>query len=221
MQQIDLGGLGKPELRERLGAALQEVEALRGSVDRLLRQASRPSVLRHSGHPDDFVPAGWAERHGIQIPRASGVFQSDEAWVRVEHGVIVGAGLNNQSILCLAISLGKLDQGAEHHGNLYKDWRAAFLARVDPSRSGGGGSDTPDAWSKEDRYSKLQRRVEQDHIAAMDCIVASRPKARHLAAFQANQAGFVAAFKTVARTMADIDREAEEALEKLRKKISV
>ena len=200
---------------------IAEVDRLRDAVRRLIRQPSAPTVVTHASHDDDFVPAGWTERHGIEIPRADGVFESGTAWVRIKHGVIVGAGLKNQSILSLAISLKLLDQGAEQSANQYKDWRTAFLAGVDPVKwSAEQGRGDPEAWSKEDRYSKLQRRVEQDHIAAMDCIVASRPKARHLAAFQANQAGFVAAFRTVARTMADIDREAEEALEKLRKKVS-
>lgn len=200
---------------------IAEVDRLRETVRRLLRQPSAPTVVTHSSREDDFVPAGWTERHGIEILRADGVFESGTAWVRIKHGVIVGAGLKNQSILSLAISLGLLDQGAEHRANQYKDWRTAFLAGVDPVKwSAEQGRGDPEAWSKEDRYSKLQRRVEQDHIAAMDCIVASRPKARHLAAFQANQAAFVGAFKTVGSAMAEIDREAEEALEALRKKAS-
>lgn len=193
---------------------IDEVERLRDSVGRLLRQSSPAPVISHASRHDDFVPAGWTERHGIEIPRADGIFESSGAWVRIKHGAIVGAGLKNQSILSLAISLEHLDEGWADRGDQYKDWRAAFLTSVDPVKwSAEEGRGDPDAWSKEDRYSKLQRRVDQDCLSAMDCIVASRPKAKHLAAFQANQKAFVEAFKTVAQAMVEIDREAEEALE--------
>ena len=196
---------------------IDEVERLRDSVSRMLRQSSPPPVISHASRNDDFVPSGWTERHGIEIPRADGIFESSGAWVRIKHGAIVGAGLKNQSILLLMISLELLDQGAERHSSLYKDWRAAFLSRLEPSNSGGEGDDNPDAWSKEDRYSKLQRRVDQDCLSAMDCIVAIRPKAKHLAVFQHNQGKFVEAFEAVARAMNEINREAEKALEEARK----
>jgi hypothetical protein len=216
MQVSDVEGLKKPELKTRLKDSLQELDRLRESVGRLIKQSNTPYPIKCHNPDGDSVPDGWAARHGITIPRADGIFESASAWVRVKHGVIVGAGIKNQSILCLAISLSLLDQGAEHHGNLFKDWRAAFLSRLDPSRSGQSGSDNPDAWSKEDRYSKLLHRVDQDHLAAMDAIVAIRPKARHLAAFQANQNAFVAAFETVARAMVDINDEAAKELERIK-----
>ena len=112
------------------------------------------------------------------------------------------------------VSMEQLDHGWVSRADQYKDWRAAFVSSVDPVKwSAEEGRGDPLAWSKEDRYSKLQRRVNQDHIAAMDSIVASRPKAKHLAAFHANQGAFVGAFKTVAKAMAQIDQEAEKALE--------
>ena len=206
---------------------IDEVGRLRETVRRLLRQPSPTPGTGHGWHPDDFVPAGWAERHGVSVPRADGIFESPEAWVRLKHGVIVGAGLKSQSILSLAVSLGKLDQGAEFHANLYRDWRAAFFSRLDPTRSGGKGSDSPEAWSKEDRYSKLLHRIDQDHIAAMDGIVAEKPKARHLAAFHGKknatkeeidkaQAAFVQAFHTVVSAMVEINREADDARERVK-----
>lgn len=201
----------KPELRVALKTALEELKILRDSVGRLLRQSPAPTVTSHTSREDDSVPAGWAERHGVTIPRADGIFESATAWLRIKHGVIVGAGLKNQSILLLAISLELLDQGAEHHGGLYKDWKSAFLSRLDPTKSGEAGSDNPDAWSKEDRYCKLLRRVEPDYLAAMDCIVSAHPRAKHLAAFQGNQAQFIEAFNLVARTMNEINRDAEAA----------
>ena len=209
--RIDVDTASKAELRATLKALLPQLTNARAAVNRLLRQPAPPPA-GHARHPDDAVPPGWSERHGIDIPRADGIFESGAAWVRVKHGAIVGAGLKNQSILSLAISLSLLDQGAEHHGSLYKDWRAAFLSCVDPGTSGGRGNDNPQAWSKEDRYSKLVHRVEKDFLNAMDCIVASRPKSRHLAAFQNNQAAFVEAFKTVARAMVEVNREADAAL---------
>lgn len=196
---------------------IDEVTRLRDSVSRLSRTSAQPAILRHASHTDDFVPAGWSERNGIEIPRADGIFESPTAWVRIKHGVIIDAGLKNQSILSLMVSMELLDAGWVNRAAQYKDWRTAFLASVDPVKwTAEEGRGDPETWSKEDRYSKLQRRVDQDHIAAMDCIVSGRPKARQLAAFQANQEAFVGAFKTVAQAMAEIDREAEKALEAAR-----
>lgn len=209
--------LSKPELKQALTYAISEVSKLRDTVTRLLRQNNAPVIVRHAYHSEDTVPAGWAEQHKIEIPRSDGIFESAEAWIRIKHGIIVGAGIKNQSILHLAISLDLLDQGAEHHGNLYKDWRAAFLSRLDPATGGGTGRDDPEAWSKEDRYSKLLRRIEQDYLQAMDCIVAIRPKAKHLAAFQGNQIVFISAFETVAKAMMEIEREAGEVLDHVSK----
>jgi hypothetical protein len=210
MQHIDVDTAKTPELRAALKTSISECERLRDSVSRLMRHpsASRSSLTTH---PDDTVTADWLGRHGIRVPRADGVHDSPEAWVRIKNGVIVGAGLKNQSILTLMISLELLDEGAERHGNLYKDWRAAFLSRVDPSKSGDKGSDGFEAWTKEDRYSKLVHAVEKDYISAMDCIVAGRPKARHLAAFEAEKGAFANIFKVVARAMAVIEKDAEDA----------
>lgn len=222
-QEAELKDVWKTLPRQNL---IAEVERLRESVRRLIHNPGVPGIPKHKQHDSDFVPTGWAERRGVVIPRADGVFNSDEAWVRVSHGVIVAAGLKNQSILSLAISLGNLDQGLEFHGNQYRDWRAAFFSRLDPSRSGGEGSDNPQAWSKEDRYSKLLHRLDHDYIAAMNGIVAQKPKARHLAAFlgkknatkeeiKEGQEVFVKAFKTVVDAMAEINRQADEALEQI------
>lgn len=215
--EIDPDTATKAELKAAVKATLPELVKLRDSVGRLLRQAPVPKVPCHPGRDDDTVPPGWPERHGVAIPRADGIHESPEAWVRVKGGTIVGAGLKNQSILLLMVSLGLLDQGAEHHGNLYKDWRAAFLSKLDPTKSGEPGGGDPEAWSKEDRYSKLLHRLDKDLVTAMDSIVASRPKSRHLAAFQDHQKVFSGAFLLVADAMRAINREAEDALKRLRK----
>ncbi|MDY3551420.1 hypothetical protein R5W24_000496 [Gemmata sp. JC717] len=211
MKVAELRKLPKRQIVDLLLRMAVQNKRLKASVQRLHHLPAHPTVLRHVSRDDDTVPAGWVERHGISIPRADGIFESPGAWVQVKHGTIVRAGLKNESILMHMISLELLDQGAEHHGSLYKDWRAAFLSRLDPSKSGEPGGDNPEAWSKEDRYSKLLHRLDKDMTEAMDGIVASRPKARHLAAFQGNQGVFVEAFMTVANAMRDINREAEEA----------
>ncbi|QEL14772.1 hypothetical protein [Limnoglobus roseus] len=207
----DFSKATKPELRKALQAALTANVSLTDAVGRLLRRPEPPAP-RQQSREEDTVPAGWAERNGISIPRAEGIHESREAWVRVKSGVIVGAGLKNQSILLLMVSLRLLDQGAEHHGNLYKDWRAAFLSRVDPTKSGEPGGGNPNAWSKEDRYSKLIHRLDKDLLAAMDSIVAVRPKAKHLAAFQGHQETFAGAFMQVVNAMRDINREAGDSV---------
>lgn len=214
---IDPNTAKKHELRHAVKTLRDDLVVARETIGRLLKQAPPPKLPYHQGHPDDTVTPGWVERHGISIPRADGIFESPGAWVRVKNGIVIGAGLKNESILLHMISLELLDQGAEHHGNLYKDWRAAFLSRLDPTKSGEPGGDNPEAWTKEDRYSKLIHRLDKDLLHAMDSIVAARPKARHLAAFQGNQGTFATAFMTVVNAMRDINREAEDAAEALRR----
>ena len=120
MQGIDLETISKPELRAALKASLERIHDLCGTVERLLRQA-RPASIRHVSHEDDAVPSGWAEQHGIHIPRADGIFDSTTAWVRVSHGVVTGAGLKNQSILSMMISLRLVDEGEERSAMLAGD----------------------------------------------------------------------------------------------------
>jgi hypothetical protein len=216
--QDDVESLNKPELKNKLIASLQELTHLRDSVGRLLRQANPPLVVSQRCHPSDFVPSGWTEQYGINIPRADGIFESPTAWVRVIHGVITGAGLKNQSILSMMFSLRLVDEGEERSARLYSDWKAAFLSCVDSVKwTVEGGRGDPAAWGKEDRYSKLLHRVDQDSLFAMDAIVADRPKAKHLAAFKNNKPKFVEALVTVVETIREINREAEKALEALQK----
>ncbi|WP_088255381.1 hypothetical protein [Fimbriiglobus ruber] len=214
MQQIDVEKAGKAELRAALTASIGRVNELSAAIERLLRRPSNPSPIRHTGRDDDFVPAGWAEQHGIAIPRSDGIFESTTAWVRVSHGVITGAGLKNQSILSMMISLQLVDEGEERSAMLYTDWKMAFLSGVDPVKwTAENGRGDPDAWGKEDRYSKLLHRVDQDSLFAMDAIVAVKPRAKHLSAFRNNQTRFVEALGVVVRTIRDINREADKTLE--------
>lgn len=217
MPVIDVEAASKPELRAALKDCLEELKGLRDSVGRLLKQHTR-SAPAHQGNPADFVPAGWPAQYGISIPRADGIFESAAAWVRVSHGVITGAGLKNQSILSMMISLRLVDEGEERSASLYADWKAAFLSCVDSVKwTVEGGRGDPHAWGKEDRYSKLLHRVDQDCLFAMDAIVAEKPRAKHLAAFKNNQSKFAGALSTVIQAIREINREAEEALEELRK----
>ncbi|OWK42176.1 hypothetical protein FRUB_04254 [Fimbriiglobus ruber] len=97
---------------------------------------------------------------------------------------------------------------------LYTDWKMAFLSGVDPVKwTAENGRGDPDAWGKEDRYSKLLHRVDQDSLFAMDAIVAVKPRAKHLSAFRNNQTRFVEALGVVVRTIRDINREADKTLE--------
>jgi hypothetical protein len=130
--------------------------------------------------------------------------------------VITGAGLKNQSILSVMISLRLVDDGEERSARLYTDWKAAFLSCVDAVKwTPENGRGNPAAWSKEDRYSKLLHRVDQDCLFAMDAIVAEKPKAKHLSAFKNNQQKFVEALGIVVATIRDINREADEAVVKV------
>jgi hypothetical protein len=51
--------------------------------------------------PDtDIVTEQWLAHHRIRIPRASGVFQSPTAWIKVNgSGVIIAAGEKDQTVL--------------------------------------------------------------------------------------------------------------------------
>lgn len=216
--QIDLENASKPELRAALKKAIENVEKLKDAVGRMMRQSNTAPVINHPSRPDDFVPAGWAEQYGISIPRADGIFESTTAWVRVAHGVVTGAGLKNQSILSVMISLRLVDEGEERSARLYTDWKTAFLSCVDSVKwSADEGRGDPDAWGKEDRYSKLLHRVDQDCLFAMDAIVAEKPKAKHLSAFRNNQQKFVEALRMVVATIREINREAEKALDEAKK----
>ncbi len=210
---IDLATASKPELRAVLKTTIEKNKTLSDSVARLLRQSNTASIINHPSRPDDFVPGGWTEQHGINVPRADGIFESPTAWVRIAHGVITGAGLKNQSILSMMISLRLIDDGEERSARLYTDWKTAFLSTVDSVKwSAEEGRGDPEAWSKEDRYSKLLHRVDQDCLFAMDAIVAEKPKAKPLAAFRSHQPKFVKALGIVVKAIRDINREADEAL---------
>ena len=218
MEQLpdDWNKANKKQLLAKLLPTLAENARLKDSVDRLLKKHSTPPIVRHLGRSDDFVPVGWIERHGIDVPRADGYFESPVAWVRIVHGVITNAGLKNQSLLSVMIARDILDSGAEHHAKLYKDWRAAFFARHEAARYSDVGSGDPDAWSKEDRFSKLLRAVERKTLRYIDAIVAPNPKEKHLASLNTDPAPFVKEFSVLARAINQINGDADDALKAIR-----
>lgn len=207
----------RKQLIEKLLPTLEENQRLRESVERLMKAREAAPVLHHFSKPDDFVPAGWPERHGLIIPRADGYFESPKAWVRVIHGVITNAGLKNQSILSVMIAAKKLNERADKYANLYIDWRAAFFARIEAARYSDEGSGDPDAWSKEDRFSKLLKAVDRVHLRRVDVIVTSRPKEKDVAAYHDKPADFVDSFRKMARAVNQINRDADEYLSALRR----
>ena len=63
MQVNDVEGLKKPELKVMLKDSLQELDRLRATVGRLLKQTNTPHPIKHPGHNEDSVPGGWTERY--------------------------------------------------------------------------------------------------------------------------------------------------------------
>lgn len=194
---------------------LEENERLRKTVARLMQNQKRTVTTTFPFHPDDFVPIGWPERYGIAIPRADGLFESAEAWVRVTHGVITGAGLKNQSILSVMILGRLLSTSAELYAKTYTDWRAAFFARIEAARYCDEGCGDPEAWSKEDRYSKLVHRVERKYLRYVDAIVHSRPTEKHIHSLNGDPTPWVQGFERMANAVHQINREADAYLEQL------
>lgn len=215
MKLADLRKAKKKQLLAMLLKIIPQNRRLRAAVSRMTKLSTQPPVIRHISHEDDFVPTGWAEQHGIHIPRAEGIFESATAWVRITHGVITGAGLKNQSILSMMISVDLLEGNrATHYANVYVDWRAAFFARIEAARYSNEGTGDPNAWSKEDRFSKLLHAVERDCLQIIDSIVKPRPKAKEIAGFHDDHELYVDSFKTLIRSINQINKDADDYLEK-------
>lgn len=216
-EQADWRRATKKQLLDKLLPTLDENRRLRESVERLMKCRPATPAFHHAGRPDDFVPAGWPERHGVVIPRADGYFESPKAWLRVTHGVITNAGLKNQSILSLMTGRRQIDEGGEKLAYVYVDWRAAFFARVEAARYSDEGTGDPDAWSKEDRYSKLLKAVDRRDLRRVDTIVTSRPKEKDVASYHARPAEFIASFQNVVQAMLKINQDAARHLSELRR----
>lgn len=78
---------------------------------------------------NDVVTPEWLLRHGVVIPRASGVFQSDTAWIKVDgRGVIVAAGERDQTVLAWLVDQGTLSSADVDYGIAYVTCRSAERA---------------------------------------------------------------------------------------------
>jgi hypothetical protein len=97
----------------------------------------------------DVVTDQWITRHGIAIPRAAGVHQSDTAWVKVNgSGTVVAAGERDQTILAWLVETGRLMNTDIDYGIAYVTCRSAerayrrqmgFKSSLDLSMLAGGG----------------------------------------------------------------------------------
>jgi hypothetical protein len=77
----------------------------------------------------DVVNNQWLTRHGIRIPRASGVFQSKSAWVKTNTtGDIVAAGEKDQTVLAWLVEKQILNSGDVDYGIAYVTCRSAERA---------------------------------------------------------------------------------------------
>jgi hypothetical protein len=216
-QITDWAKASKGQLHKALLKQTEENQRLRESVARLMKRQGNVVPALHRGEPEDFVPVGWVERHGIEIPRADGYFESSLGWVRVKTGIITNAGLKNQSVLSLMILKGLFDSGAERDANMYMDWRAAFFARVEAARYSNEGIGDPDSWSKEDRFSKLLKAVERRVLRRVDAIVTSYPKEKDIKLFNEDAEVYIQAFRRMAKAMTQINRDADKFVASIRR----
>ena len=77
----------------------------------------------------DVVTEEWIQRHGIQIPRAAGVFQSGTGWVKVNgSGEIVAAGERDQTVLAWLVENQTLGYADVDYGIAYVTCRSADRA---------------------------------------------------------------------------------------------
>lgn len=78
---------------------------------------------------DDVVTEQWVSRHGIRIPRASGVFQSETAWVKISStGKIIAAGERDQTVLAWLVESKTLNSADVDYGIAYVTCRSAERA---------------------------------------------------------------------------------------------
>lgn len=77
----------------------------------------------------DVVTEQWVDRHGIRIPRAAGVFQSDTAWVKIDSaGRIIAAGERDQTVLAWLVEIQTLSSHDVDYGIAYVTCRSAERA---------------------------------------------------------------------------------------------
>ncbi len=105
--------------------------------------------MQESDIDHDVVTEQWLSQHGIRIPRASGVFQSESGWVKVgPGGKIVAAGERDQTILAWLVENETLSSADVDYGIAYVTCRSAerayrrqmgFKSSLDLSMLAGGG----------------------------------------------------------------------------------
>lgn len=79
----------------------------------------------------DVVTEQWLAKQDIVIPRASGLFESDSAWVKVDsNGVIVAASEKDKSLIAFFIARQMLKPCHAEYGFCFQEMRHAFLSRV-------------------------------------------------------------------------------------------
>ena len=79
----------------------------------------------------DVVTEQWLRRHRISIPRATGLFESDTAWVKVgKGGVIVEASERDKSLMAHLIGRKVLDPHHAEYSFCFMELRHAFLSRT-------------------------------------------------------------------------------------------
>lgn len=77
----------------------------------------------------DVVTEQWLAQHGIRIPRAAGVFQSESAWVKVSSaGKIIAAGERDQTVLAWLVENETLSSADVDYGIAYVTCRSAERA---------------------------------------------------------------------------------------------
>lgn len=97
---------------------------------------------------EDLVTEQWLERHRIRIPRATGVFESGTAWIKVDaRGTIVAAAEKDQTVLAWLVERKILGLVDADYGIAYVTCRSAdrayrrqmgFKSSLDLSVLGGG-----------------------------------------------------------------------------------
>jgi hypothetical protein len=77
----------------------------------------------------DIVNESWLTRHCIRIPRASGTFQSETGWVKINSaGRIIEAGERDQTILAWLVEVQQLNSHDVDYGIAYVTCRSAERA---------------------------------------------------------------------------------------------
>lgn len=78
----------------------------------------------------DVVNPEWLTRHHVTIPRATGFFESETAWVKTDHtGAIIEAGEKDQSALAYLIAREILDHYHAQYAMMFQDMHQCFFRK--------------------------------------------------------------------------------------------